>query len=358
MWVCAMHVSPKLLCAAAATYRSHAAHKLLELDDKLDVFGHRPGGTAVDLAAAPGGFAQVAVERMNRAQRSLSPVAGSAQHGTGSPRRAMPSASQLAAQPTRPPPLHPPSLVIAFDLQQIRPLPGVVSHRCSILNTLRVASLVRQTLAAHPAAAWPSVVLHDGVSTGEGQQGLSATYAQNNMALVAMKIAVSLLTKSPVLTALPPSRGRDAAAAAVAPVFASRGGGTGAREAAVAFRHAACFVTKAMHSRHYNQLLDTARVFFESVDVWKPPSSKAMSRETYIVARRLRPSAVEDFRRITNSCRGADSSGAAATAGLFSLPPGKEDVAPGRQAVWMCHRCEQMRSGCTACARCSEVPLQ
>lgn len=43
-------------------YRSRASYKLIELDDKDRLF--RPGQLVVDLGAAPGGWSQVAVERV------------------------------------------------------------------------------------------------------------------------------------------------------------------------------------------------------------------------------------------------------------------------------------------------------
>ena len=326
-------------------YRSVAAHKLIELDEKYNIFGgagrsanrgssvqegtatagtratsgHQQSSfvsVAVDLAAAPGGFAQVAVERM------------------------------LAADVSDP-------TVIAFDLQSIRPLSHVVSHRCSINNTARVRSLVRQTLQAtaiggsSPVGRWPLVVLHDGVSTGDGQRrDLSVTYAQNNMALCALKIAVDLFVSAPHE---PHQVGRP-------------GRGPPADRA-----KKACFVTKAMHSVHFNHVLDATRRFFDHVDAWKPPSSRPESREMYIVAKGLKSNAKKDFRNL----RLVDMRTSLSLRTPFSLHPRDDDLRQGRpqqqvgtrhqlpgcgsstHVVWMCHHCEQMRSGCYPCSQCS-----
>jgi 23S rRNA (uridine2552-2'-O)-methyltransferase len=43
-------------------YRSRAAYKLMEIADKYSLF--KPGGRIVDLGAAPGGWAQIAAERV------------------------------------------------------------------------------------------------------------------------------------------------------------------------------------------------------------------------------------------------------------------------------------------------------
>jgi 23S rRNA (uridine2552-2'-O)-methyltransferase len=54
---------PYVARARAEGYRSRAAYKLIEIDDKLGVL--KPGARVVDLGAAPGGWLQVAVARTN-----------------------------------------------------------------------------------------------------------------------------------------------------------------------------------------------------------------------------------------------------------------------------------------------------
>lgn len=58
------HVSdPFVQRAKAEGYRSRASFKLMEIDDRDRLI--RPGGVVVDLGAAPGGWSQVAAQRMN-----------------------------------------------------------------------------------------------------------------------------------------------------------------------------------------------------------------------------------------------------------------------------------------------------
>src|SRR3954471_1429148 len=52
---------PFAAAARAHGYRSRAAYKLTEIDDRLHVL--RPGARVLDLGLAPGGWTQVALER-------------------------------------------------------------------------------------------------------------------------------------------------------------------------------------------------------------------------------------------------------------------------------------------------------
>jgi len=53
---------PYVRAAVAAGYRSRAAFKLVEIDDRAKLL--KPGARVVDLGAAPGGWTQVALERI------------------------------------------------------------------------------------------------------------------------------------------------------------------------------------------------------------------------------------------------------------------------------------------------------
>ncbi|MCZ8186049.1 MAG: RlmE family RNA methyltransferase [Beijerinckiaceae bacterium] len=90
---------PYVAKAKAAGYKSRAAFKLLEIDEKYHIL--KPGMRLVDLGAAPGGWCQVAAERIGladpggRRRAGISPEAAARAH------------------------------IVAIDLLEIDPLPGV-----------------------------------------------------------------------------------------------------------------------------------------------------------------------------------------------------------------------------------------
>ncbi|MFM7083842.1 MAG: RlmE family RNA methyltransferase [Hyphomicrobium sp.] len=57
---------PYVVAAKREGYRSRAAYKLLEIDNKYHLF--KPGLRVVDLGAAPGGWSQIAAERVKSAE--------------------------------------------------------------------------------------------------------------------------------------------------------------------------------------------------------------------------------------------------------------------------------------------------
>ena len=65
LWLERQLNDPYVAKAKAQGYRSRAAFKLLEIDDKYRLL--KPGMTVVDLGAAPGGWSQIAAKRVGSA---------------------------------------------------------------------------------------------------------------------------------------------------------------------------------------------------------------------------------------------------------------------------------------------------
>lgn len=62
LWLERQLNDPYVARAKREGYRSRAAYKLIEMDDRCHLF--KPGGRIVDLGAAPGGWSQVAADRV------------------------------------------------------------------------------------------------------------------------------------------------------------------------------------------------------------------------------------------------------------------------------------------------------
>lgn len=67
LWLQRQLNDPYVKMAKRDGYRSRAAYKLLELDDKFQLL--KPGLKVLDLGAAPGGWSQVAVERVKAPEK-------------------------------------------------------------------------------------------------------------------------------------------------------------------------------------------------------------------------------------------------------------------------------------------------
>ncbi|ROU04006.1 RlmE family RNA methyltransferase [Histidinibacterium lentulum] len=100
LWLQRQLNDPYVKRAKADGYRGRAAYKILELDDRFRFLV--PGARVVDLGAAPGGWSQVAVSRVNAlGEKSGKPV----------------------------------GRVLGIDLQEIEPIPGAELHRLDFLET-------------------------------------------------------------------------------------------------------------------------------------------------------------------------------------------------------------------------------
>ena len=71
-WLTRQLNDPYVAAAKRHGYRSRAAFKLLELDDRFHFL--RPGARVVDLGAAPGGWTQVAVRRVRTGENARAQV--------------------------------------------------------------------------------------------------------------------------------------------------------------------------------------------------------------------------------------------------------------------------------------------
>ena len=130
LWLERQLNDPYVKKAKADGYRGRAAYKILELDDRYEFL--KAGGRVVDLGCAPGGWCQVAVERVN-------------------------------AQGTRAG--KPMGTVLGVDLQEVEPIAGAQLHVLDFLDDA-ADGLVKGWLGGKA-----DVVLSDMAASASGHKG-------------------------------------------------------------------------------------------------------------------------------------------------------------------------------------------
>ncbi|KAI8165443.1 putative tRNA (cytidine(32)/guanosine(34)-2'-O)-methyltransferase [Colletotrichum sp. SAR 10_70] len=240
-------------------WRARSAFKLLQLDEEFDLFANVT--RVVDLCAAPGSWSQVLSrvlikgekfgrsawqDREAKFRQEMLGVFPSA------PDSEAPEKIETDAQEPQP---RKDVKIVSIDLQPISPLPGIITLRADITHPATVPLLLKAldsdydaTTKSKQASSPVDLVISDGAPDVTGLHDLDI-YVQSQLLFAALNLALCVL----------------------------KPGGK--------------FVAKIFRGRNVDLLYAQLKVFFETVIVAKPRSSRASSVEAFIVCINFQPPA-------------------------------------------------------------------
>lgn len=210
-------------------FRARSAFKLLQIDEEYNLFENVTN--VVDLCAAPGSWSQVLSSKLYAGQ----------EHDNA------PSSSSTTPDTKKRTPK-----IVSVDLQEIAPIPGVIT----LVGDITSQSTAEQIIA-HFSGEPADLVICDGAPDVTGLHDIDE-YMQAQLLLAALNITTNLLKVD----------------------------GT--------------FVAKIFRGKDVSLLYSQFRHFFQEVTIAKPKSSRNSSIESFIVCRKYAPPA--DFVPSMTNC--------------------------------------------------------
>ncbi|TEA12345.1 tRNA (cytidine(32)/guanosine(34)-2'-O)-methyltransferase [Colletotrichum sidae] len=240
-------------------WRARSAFKLLQLDEEFDLFANVT--RVVDLCAAPGSWSQVLSRVLIKGEKFGRSAwqdreAQFRQEMLGVfPSTAESETTPVAETASQEPQPRKDVKIVSIDLQPISPLPGIITLRADITHPATVPLLLKALDSDYDAnskskqASSPvDLVISDGAPDVTGLHDLDI-YVQSQLLFAALNLALCVL----------------------------KPGGK--------------FVAKIFRGRNIDLLYAQLKIFFETVVVAKPRSSRASSVEAFIVCINFQPPA-------------------------------------------------------------------
>ncbi|MDP2436834.1 MAG: RlmE family RNA methyltransferase [archaeon] len=228
-------------------WRARSAFKLLQIHEQ---YGILDGVCrAVDLCAAPGSWSQVLSRKLVEDRKR-------GEQGDG---------EEEGEE----------ALIVAVDLQDMKPLPGVVQHKGDITKLATAQRIVEQF-----SGRLADLVVSDGAPDVTGMHDVDE-FLQLQLILAALNIACHVL------------------------------------------REGGCFVAKIFKGKDADLLREQVALFFDRVTIAKPKSSRDASMEAFVIGQHYRPPpnfVPMMIQSLATSCSSSSTSSSTSSSSLMTQP--------------------------------------